>query len=50
VPAIATAASIYIGYGQSAPWLKGLLDEAAYFPTALDATRIGLHYHAGCGC
>lgn len=42
--------TLYIGYGQSAPWFKGLLDEAAYFPTSLSAGRIELHYRAGCGC
>jgi subtilisin family serine protease len=42
--------TLYIGYGQSAPWFKGLLDEAAYYPTDLDAITIALHYHAGCDC
>jgi subtilisin family serine protease len=42
--------TLYIGYGQSAPWFKGLLDEPAYYPTDLDAARVALHYHAGCGC
>ncbi|MDX6704664.1 MAG: hypothetical protein QOI48_510 [Solirubrobacteraceae bacterium] len=42
--------TFYIGYGQSAPWFKGLLDEAVYYPTRLGADRIASHYHAGCGC
>ncbi|MEA2181257.1 MAG: hypothetical protein QOF69_442, partial [Solirubrobacteraceae bacterium] len=37
-------------YGQSAPWFKGFLDEAVYYPTRLGADRIASHYHAGCGC
>jgi subtilisin family serine protease len=42
--------TLFIGYGQSASWFKGLLDEVAYYPTDLSATSIALHYHAGCGC
>ena len=42
--------TLFIGYGQSAQWFKGLLDEVAYYPANLDATSIALHYHAGCGC
>lgn len=41
--------TLYIGYGQSAPWFKGLLDEPAYYATALSAARIATHY-AACGC
>jgi N-acetylneuraminic acid mutarotase len=41
--------TLYIGYGQSAPWFKGLLDEPAYYATALSAARIAIHYGA-CGC
>jgi len=42
--------TFYVGYGQSAPWFKGYLDEAVYYPSALSAARIGAHYRAGCGC
>lgn len=42
--------TFYVGYGQSAPWFKGYLDEAVYYPSSLSATRVGVHYHAGCGC
>ena len=41
--------TLYVGYGQSAPWFKGLLDEPAYYATALSAARIAAH-HAACGC
>lgn len=42
--------TLFIGYGQWAPWFKGLLDEAVYYPTALSAIRVAAHYHAGCAC
>ncbi|MDX6682847.1 MAG: hypothetical protein QOG94_2886 [Solirubrobacteraceae bacterium] len=44
------SSTFYVGYGQSAPWFTGTLDEIAYYPTALSAARIAAHYHAGCGC
>jgi len=48
--ALSGSGTFYIGYGQSAPWFKGDLDEAAYYRTALSATRVAAHYHSGCGC
>jgi len=42
--------TFYVGYGQSAPWFKGTIDEVAYYPTALSPTRIAAHYHTGCAC
>jgi hypothetical protein len=42
--------TLYIGYGQSASWFKGLLDEPLYYRTALTAARIAAHYHAACDC
>jgi len=42
--------TFYVGYGQSAPWFKGYLDEAVYYPSALTATRVAVHYGAGCDC
>jgi hypothetical protein len=32
--------TLYLGYGDKAPWLRGGLDEAAYFPTVLDVDQI----------
>lgn len=43
------SATLYIGWGESAPWFAGLLDEPAYYATALGADRIAAHY-AGCSC
>jgi len=42
--------TFYVGYGQSAPWFKGTIDEVAYYPAALSAGRIATHYHTGCAC
>ncbi|HYH89497.1 MAG TPA: LamG-like jellyroll fold domain-containing protein [Solirubrobacteraceae bacterium] len=42
--------TFYVGYGQSAPWFHGTIDEVAYYPTALSAARIAAHYGTGCGC
>jgi hypothetical protein len=44
------SSTFYVGYGQSAPWFNGSLDEIAYYATRLSAARIAAHYHAGCGC
>jgi peptidoglycan/xylan/chitin deacetylase (PgdA/CDA1 family) len=41
--------TLYVGYGQFAPWFRGVLDEPAYYATALGADRIAAHY-AACGC
>jgi peptidoglycan/xylan/chitin deacetylase (PgdA/CDA1 family) len=43
------SATLYVGWGRSAPWFGGVLDEAAYYATALGADRIAAHY-AGCSC
>jgi uncharacterized repeat protein (TIGR01451 family) len=43
------SATLYVGYGQFAPWFKGVLDEPAYYSTALSASRIATHY-AACAC
>lgn len=43
------SSTLYIGYGQSAPWFDGLLDEPAYYPTVLSPARIAAH-HAACAC
>ena len=32
--------TFYLGYGEEAPWLHGLLDEAAYFYTPISPTHI----------
>lgn len=40
------AATLYIGYGTLAPWFRGYIDEAAYYPTALSAGRVEAHYLA----
>jgi hypothetical protein len=40
------SSSLYIGYGQSARWFTGRLDDVAYYPTALSAARIQAHYDA----
>ena len=42
-------ATLYVGFGQSAPWFGGVLDEPAYYAIALGADRIAAHY-AGCSC
>jgi len=39
--------TIYIGYGDQAPWFRGYLDEAAYFGHALTPERVLAHYQAG---
>jgi len=33
-------ATLYVGYGDQAPWLRGALDEVALFPRALSAHHI----------
>jgi uncharacterized membrane protein YgcG len=40
------SATFYIGYGDVAPWFRGYLDEAAYYPTALSAARVLAHFEA----
>ena len=32
--------TFYVGYGDKAPWLRGLVDEVAYYPTALSHTHL----------
>jgi len=39
-------ATLYIGYGQSAPWFAGTIDGVAYYATALPAARIAAHFGA----
>ena len=41
--------TLFVGWGSSAPWFKGVLDEPAYYATALGADRIAAHY-AACSC
>lgn len=43
------SATFYIGYGQTAPWFAGVLDEVAYYPSALSAARVAAHHAAGVG-
>ncbi len=33
-------ATLYVGYGDKAPWLRGWMDEVTYFPAVLSATHI----------
>lgn len=40
------SSSFYVGYGQSAPWFTGRIDEVAYYPTALSAADVQAHYDA----
>jgi len=40
------SSSFYVGYGQTAPWFSGLLDDVALYPVALDAARVQAHYDA----
>jgi hypothetical protein len=40
------AGTFYIGYGELAPWFRGYLDEAGYFPAALAPSRIFDHFAA----
>lgn len=40
------SATFYIGYGTIAPWVRGFIDEAAYYNHALSADRIAAHYYA----
>jgi len=44
------ASTFYVGYGQSAPWFTGTLDEILYYPIVLTPAQIAAQYHAGCGC
>lgn len=39
--------TLYIGYGQSAPWFTGHIAEVAYYDRALGALRIQAHSGAG---
>lgn len=32
--------TFYVGYGEHAPWLRGMLDEVAYFDTDIGATHV----------
>ncbi len=34
------SSTFYVGYGDKAPWLRGVLDEVAYYPTALSHTHL----------
>ncbi len=43
------SSTLFIGWGSSAGWFKGVLDEPAYYATALGADRIAAHY-AACSC
>jgi hypothetical protein len=40
------AATVYLGYGELAPWLRGSLDEVAYYAHALTPDRVADHFHA----
>jgi len=42
--------TFHIGYGQSAPWLTGSIDEVAYYARALSSDRIATHERVGCHC
>jgi len=44
------ANTLYAGFGSSAPWFQGYLDEAAYYPAALTAAELSAHRSAGCAC
>ncbi|HTU15100.1 MAG TPA: LamG domain-containing protein [Solirubrobacterales bacterium] len=39
--------TLYVGYGDQAPWFHGYLDEAAYYGSALSAHDIWTRYHVG---
>ncbi len=38
--------TFYVGYGELAPWFKGVIDEVGYYSTALSAERVYEHYIA----
>lgn len=40
------AATLYLGYGSQAPWLRGALDEVSYYGAALSAQQVLRHYLA----
>ncbi len=39
--------TIYVGYGDQAPWFHGYLDEVAYYGSALSAHDIWTRHHVG---
>lgn len=41
------SATLYVGYGDQAPWFHGRIDEAAYYGSALSAGAIGTRYVVG---
>lgn len=41
------SATVYVGYGEQAPWFRGDLDEVAYYPTALAPGVLAEHYAVG---
>lgn len=41
------SATMYVGYGEQAPWFRGDLDEVAYYPTALSHGVLAEHYAVG---
>lgn len=41
------SATVYVGYGEQAPWFRGDLDEVAYYPTALSGGVLAEHYAVG---
>jgi peptidoglycan/xylan/chitin deacetylase (PgdA/CDA1 family) len=43
------SSTLYVGFGESAPFFAGVLDEPAYYATALGVDRIAAHW-AGCAC
>ena len=40
-------ATVYVGQGEQAPWFRGHIDEAAYYPTALDTHTLRDHWMVG---
>lgn len=38
--------TLYVGYGDQAPWLRGDEDEVAYFKTALPSAKLRQHFEA----
>ena len=40
------APTVYVGYGDKAPWMRGNLDEVAYYGSALTAQRVWEHFLA----
>lgn len=39
--------TLYVGYGDQAPWFHGFVDEAAYYGSALSAHDIWTRHHVG---